>query len=313
MKKFFFLLVVAITVGIFSSCDKEGTYNPKQKISTISSTEEYNWEDFQYKTSSVENWNWDKNLLKSITSKVEYSTYSGGNLFSSGIIDEYTYYYLYDGKNRLIRIEDEDKDGFDIIYDGNKISKIQYEDLTLVEIEHNGDKVSQVKYYGIYYEDKGSGGKELAMVNSKEKQLLRLFLPQNLCKIIAEKNAKRIQKGEEPAYYLFKYEWKGKNVDKITAMDGSYSMTCTYTYDNKKNPFNDFIGESDGINGMVSFISPQTLSTNNVLTAVGTYSADGDVETETMTAKYKYEKNYPIEIIYSYDGEDAYTYSIEYK
>ena len=97
------ILALAISLS-FTSCNKEGVYNPKKKITAIY---------YQYPGTAKmlqEQWTWDGNLL----SKIQY--YYGGTYSHSNI-------YKYDGK-RLIEVN-VDGDIIKFTYDGSKLAKLK--------------------------------------------------------------------------------------------------------------------------------------------------------------------------------------------
>jgi hypothetical protein len=62
MKKYGFLTTVCVGLAlIFTACDKEGVYNPKQKISKIYAQSYYGLEKIKPPKELAETWTWDKN------------------------------------------------------------------------------------------------------------------------------------------------------------------------------------------------------------------------------------------------------------
>ena len=100
------LCMALFFVFAFSSCEKDGVYNPSKKISKIYTQ----GTGGQKYLSQV--WSWDKNKL----AKVEHYW---GNTFG------YSSTYVYD-KNRLSEIRDSDGDYLKIEYSGSNYDKATF-------------------------------------------------------------------------------------------------------------------------------------------------------------------------------------------
>lgn len=155
-----------------------------------------------------EEWNWDGDLLKSITyhwllssgnPTTETFTYEKNRLVSSEIKDV-TSTYTYDGKF-LTHIETE------------LHSAIAEKYISTYDFEHEGKKISKItnKLYIKIADDK-------ALAVSP----LRHFLPENVCKTItlntqkaAEKSRLSNEKTERTNVYEYLLTWDGDNVSKI--------------------------------------------------------------------------------------------------
>ena len=141
MRKFVLLLAILLPVAAsFTSCKKDGVYNPKQKISRIyyaySSPDPFFNSDKELK----EIWDWDGNKLSTIA----YYTKKG--------VDG-TEKFSYDGK-RLSRVDYVIPDGTNVahvlyIYDGRKLDKMEYysgEELQEIhKYIYDGKKLSKVE------------------------------------------------------------------------------------------------------------------------------------------------------------------------
>ena len=93
MKKTFLFLVFACVAMLFSSCHKEGVFNPKKKISKIytSSSYTFNGNTTTFDKTLSEEWTWNKN---NTLAKID----------AHGSLSETTETYTYD-KKRVTRID----------------------------------------------------------------------------------------------------------------------------------------------------------------------------------------------------------------
>ena len=281
------ILVISLLLGMVS-CKKEGVYNPKQKISRVYYTYNYNSSYGSGGTSKYlrEVWTWNDNLL----TKIDYYT-SGGNL-------SYTENYTYDGK-QLSRVDVYSEQLYFILtYNGSKISQLDlYSEGSLTatySIEHDGKHVS--KMTGSYIGDKKSA------TPMRLPKAIDIFPTEQASKAF-EELIEKIDVASK-SEIVVEFTWDGNNVKSCTWRYGGDIETYTYEYDKYKNPFYglfDFLYFSDF--DEVSY--PQ--SENNVTLERVTV---GD-RTEVCTYTYQYnKKNFPTQKIYTYKYDDYSSTSI---
>ena len=303
MKKTMIIAALALLMVGVSSCNKQkdGVYNPKQKISAVyeeyrstssyynSST--YTWED---NTPSVtpfhkaEEWTWDGKKLQEI------------RYFDSDGSIEYSMLFTYDGK-RLSRVDYKDYDNLNDVwyttyeYDGKELATITtYEGgrvYSTCAITHADKKISEIVETYYDYEKGARGG--------NYKATLRMLFPVgDMSERLIEKcEAKAKTKGTSTYVARISLTWTDNNVTRIIYKwsDGETEMQ-NMTYDTKKNPYYGFMALGDQDEGF----DPWNLSENNVI-------ADGGESPYT----YQYDKNdYPTSRMYSYSyREDYYRYT----
>ncbi len=290
MKKNILILVVLLaSVVMFSSCEKEGVYKPKEKISRIFT---------QYGSNAKklsQTWTWDGNLLSRIT-------YSGGAYRD----------FQYDG-SRLVSvryISGSYTYKTDFIYDGNKLSKIQeYSSDGLLDYEytitHDGKKISQInvtEYY--YYDDEYK--------STRKSSALDILFPNSVInkdfnKIASKRSENKVasKSAVETYTWSYKFEWDKDNLSKMIyeeTYDGEFwSETNEYTYDDKLNPY---------YGSMYEIWNPEVLtSKNNVVKEVSTDS-DGDYDESEYS--YQYAGKFPTERRHII-GSSVYTTFYEYE
>ena len=250
---------ILLLIGIFclSSCQKDGVFNPKKKISKISIQIEGEKEIVV-----TEVWTWDKDkLMGNGYAKFEYD----GEQLSKIVLNPYTYTKC--------------------IYKGNKLDKMEtystygsYNTLVSANIfEYKGSKMSK-----IIVEDYSPNNKstEVKTINP-----LQFVLPQQLSEGIMEHiQMEKDEKGTSS--YTISLTWNKDNIEKMVTEKKSngtlITQTKAYTYDNKKNPFYGLL-----------YPNP-TSSKNNVIKETST-SSEGKTQYTESVYSYTYKDNYPIE------------------
>ena len=258
-----FKIIMALVFGmfLFSSCQKEGQYLPKKKITKI--------ENFST-TSGItinlgsQEWEWDGKLLNKITSK-------DGNGEIKSIA---TFKY---GSNKRIEWLHVDNtpliSDYEYIYEGKDLVKIIRHNATydddVVTFKKMDGKVVEITLSPIASKDfSESGVNPLDFVLTKEV-------------------ASHIKPLDTKAVTVYKLTWDGKN---IVAMDlfsnGVLSMKNTWKYDEMINPYKGLYEES------VPFVPENLFSANNVIeetteTPVVNYSSK-------VEFKYEYDGKYPV-------------------
>ena len=144
MKKTFLVLAFACVAMLFSSCHKEGVFNPKKKISKVYTYSTYTVDGTTTSSNRVlsEVWNWNNNILE----RIDHYDADGG---VSGVTT-----FTYD-KKRVVRIDESYQSLFsnysyhvEFIYDGKYISeaKMYYgnELESTLKFTHQNGKISQI-------------------------------------------------------------------------------------------------------------------------------------------------------------------------
>ena len=281
-----FIALIAIC-AVMVSCNKEGQFSPKKKISHISYSaiekDEFwdgnSWiadEDDLIPTYVGQVWNWNGKKLESIDYYEEDGTLVGTDNFS------------YDGK-RLSTIS-WGNNRYEFIYEKGKLASIEYyyesTKSATYEITHNGNKISKITYNPV--------NSKAAEAHPLPSCVLGINIP-------CGRNHKDGMKGVGACEYSF--EWDGDNVSKMVYTTSSYSMSYSFTYDKKLNPFYG-LWDDDAVEGdFYSEIGFSILmSKNNV--AHCTIVDEG--ESFDLEYTYTYQGNYPTIATWTYTELDEY-------
>ena len=279
MKNFTRIMVlafVALFAFAFTSCHKDGVFNPKKKISRV--FYQSNGGDKSLEATYI----WNKNKLD----KIDY----GGGSFA---------YFTYDGK-KVSKISI----GAEVInftYDGAKLSKVEisYEGQLYesVAVTHDGNKITKlaITYYESDYKD--------AQSIIRSGLSLRGILPATTCDNLIEKQIQAKESGRKGTYnYTVEFKYDGWNIIEERWVEDS--DVYTFTYDKGNNPF---FGLFYGDGGdSVDFLE----SKNNIEKVSNTYAG----EYGESSFQYSYDGKWPTEKrrLYS-DGTLRYTYFYEYE
>ena len=272
------LSVLVLALGLFFvSCNKEGQFNPKHKIDRIGVSVTLTYEVFlnnvwsnqgtqEIPRYASEIWNWDGNLLKSIS----HYTHSGEL--------DYTENYEYDGK-RLSKISWGTSEYLTFAYEKGKLSTIDgyhgTEKRVSYVFTHEKGNISKITYTD-YNAEKGA-------FNPMPVNAFRFFIPsanfEEFTKMMAKMyNAmatKNITTG------TIEFEWDGNNIKTATIRSGNYTATYNYTYDNKFNPYYGLFDINEYNYGIV-------MSKNNITRLVADDTNNDHVERD---------------YVYTYDGK----------
>lgn len=309
MKKIILITTAAVvlaTLFTFNSCNKEGIYKPKEKISAI--YEGYSAKIYmdgeQTQEVSVnktlsERWTWDKKKLSQIegTDETVKFTYKNNQLIKASTWDtEAEYFYK---KSLLDKIEIKDK--------GQLVVSVSID-------ERNDKKITrltyQISYDGFdFLSDKNLKNTEIAL-NNDLSPILKMVLPVNFMKIM-QKNAGKKQYKANFVTFTVEMSYSGNNMieQKLIYEDNS-TETYIFTYDSKKNPyyksFHMFLMDGNSF----------SQSENNILTMY-----DKDYPEDIITYSYEYDGDYPKKstynsVMYFDEGmyvEYLYNYYYEYE
>lgn len=290
MKKSVLLLAALMFTATFSSClkDKEGEFQPKEKISRI--YHDYGYGDGK---SLSERWIWDEKQLKSI------DHYDEGEL---DFTEEFTYNkkgqiervdcYLY-GESMEYKYDDKDK-----------LSKITYYEGSSIEFElsftHDGNHVSKIEYMEF------SKGKNYNCLMAKGFNPLNLILPQEPAEKIKSAVMKKPADSKSDMATI-ELAWEKDNVKDIKMYIGTYKYTYTMEYDSYLNPYTGFYNSFYFVENLIypedygysgGFFS---YSKNNITNMK--YDEDGDIETYRYSYTYN-DNKYPSVKRYTYTYEE---------
>ena len=301
------LFAAAAALLIFGACQKDGKYNPKEKISIVS--EEYcsvssyfSGEEWVTDSSITpkhvsEQWTWDGKKLSQIA-YIGYDYDDQGNMVPDG---QDLVKFNYDG-SQMTEITTSYGERMTFTYDGKKLQKAELYDGTATpymtyEFEHDGKKISSmtVTMAGVYYDKKG------ARVGRLEHLLLGNIIPQTKStdKFVCQMHAKAAKSTESVKMDL---TWDGDNVSKITAVTPYGNATMTLTYDDKNNPFKNF-GPMFGFYGETE-TGVEFCNKNNI-TKMVISDFEGGSDEENYT--YTYDGQWPVSCTNMYSYEDEYS------
>ena len=309
MKKFTLLIAVLALGLFFVSCNKEGQFNPKNKIDRIGVSATANYEFYQnsaWVSQGTENlpryaseiWNWDGKQLKSIS---HYE--SDGEL-------SYTENYEYDGK-RLSKISWGQAGYFTFTYDHGKISTIDHfegtEKRETYVFTHEKGKISRISVTD-YDATKGEGFDPMPI------NAFRFFIPSANMAAFTEMMAKLYSqmRMKDVRTWTMDFEWDGKNIKKMTVLSGNYTANYNYSYDNMFNPYS-------GLFDISEYDCGKVMSKNNITRLVADNSNNEHVERDYV---YTYDGKVPTMQTNSYTETAAsgasrvvytYIYYYEYK
>lgn len=299
MKKFAFCAAALAILCLMSACsEKEGVYSPKKKIAKVyqASTYIYGFHEelsgeWFYDTNSspktlAEDWTWDGSKLSKIT------IYETGNVISKGEVADIIN-FTYDGK-QVTRIEGYDQ-YMTISYDGSKLKQVQIFDKEDNELEgamefvHDGKKITKIN---VTINDEDLVKSPSAM--NLQKVLFRGILPtiDQADRVVAAMD-KVVKSNGTKAQRTIPVEltWTGDNVTGISMNQMGMTISGTYVFDNKNNPYQNFLF---GIIGTMEDGSMIIFNKNNVTKAVMKTQMSFMGQTLTESEEYNYS--------YTYDG-----------
>lgn len=301
------LFAAAAALLLFGACQKDGKYNPKEKISNVS--EEYcsvssyfSGEEWVTDSSITpkhvsEQWTWDGKKLSQIA-YIDYDYDDQGNMVLDG---QDLVKFNYDG-SQMTEVTTSYGERMTFTYDGKKLQKAELYDGTAMpymtyEFEHDGKKISSmtVTMAWVYYDKKG------AKVSRLEHLLLGNIIPQTKStdKFVCQLHAKAAKAGQSIRMDL---TWDGDNVSKIVAATPYGNATATFTYDDKNNPFKNF-GPMFGFYGETE-TGVEFCNKNNI-TKMVISDFEGGSDEENYT--YTYDGQWPVSCTNMYSYEEEYS------
>ena len=215
------LLILAVFILGFTSCNKEGTYNPSKKLSKI-------YQEYKSGSSSTgkllkESWTWNKKQL----TQIDYYASDGKKIIYSSI-------FKYDGKQ-----VSEIKSGnttMKFVYEKSKLDNIEISvgeiiHSSIVIAERDGKNITKM----VYNNFSENQGKNHEMIIAEVSSVIRLFISEEFGANMYEclKDAQAEAKGLPREVYL-KYDKNGNVTEEKWVPDAR--GTITYEYDGNKNP-----------------------------------------------------------------------------
>ncbi len=271
MKKYIVLASTLMVFAMFiSSCDKDGIYNPKQKIAKIC-------RDQEGTKVLAETWKWQDDVLAVITYDSLGEQY-----------DEFEYAKKTNQLEKVISYVNGVEYGYTTLtYDKSLLQKMEmYSNDKLVEsavVEHTKKKITKItvtSYEDIYETDM----QKSVSNNERFLRVMRFFMPVQ----IIENLQRNLQKSTSTISTI-EITYDGDNVLSQKMTSSEYSVSITYTYDSYANPFYDALFSGDGTSAMA-------LSKNNVLTNVMSYNVEGQTINMNTTCTYVYESKFPTQV-----------------
>lgn len=268
MKKFTRILsIIAVAILTLASCQKDGEYNPANRIQSISrenSVVDGNGNVLysipQYVT---EKWEWagSKGSLTQITYFDEDGGDNGSAIFSYNS-DKTINYYIY---NDVVA---------KYTYENKKIAAIDYtyfedENVAIARdvFTYNGKKLASIERT-IFSTDRSFDSKALNMMLPQMQEEMTRKVTNSLKSTRAT--------GDE--MIQFDFEWTGNNISQVTIKDDEGTHVITYEYDANQNVYCGMRNLYD-----ISTNSVQLYSKNNITKSVLTSG------NETQTSEYTYE------------------------
>jgi hypothetical protein len=232
----FALVFSALT--LFTMCKKkDGVYNPKEKISKIyyevmryDSTGKVD-SSYMEKKELKEIWRWDKKKLMQIESKDR----------------SWSWDFIYKGK-QITKIEAADRTINFTYEDKSKLKEIDVLDererkiLTITVKDRSDDKITELAYTATNYGDEKSL-KNTTPLSDRLEPVMRIMLGNNVGDVLLSNMAsnEKTHKAVTVSNYSVKLTYSGNNVTKAlwtTQVDQTLqTLTYTYAYDNKMNPY----------------------------------------------------------------------------
>lgn len=307
MKKTFLFLAFACIAMLFSSCNKEGVFNPKKKISKIYTSNSHTSNgNTTLDRWLQEEWTWNKN---NTLAKIDHHFGAYEN----------TETYTYDNKKRVVRIDGTTTN----IWDNNYTYHIEF--------KYNGKELSEAAYYDedelqtklVFTHEKGKISKielfEMDMENmDKHIKALHSLLPEhlysNLEKMYKNRLSKSNAKGD--ATIIWELSWDKDNVSKAVCtakwIEGYEKDIMEYKYDNYNNPFYGYLSPEMGEYAGADYFSKNNIT--QIKTQFLTSNPDDEGSTYISNYAYTYEGKYPISSSYTESsGQTSTTYTTEYE
>lgn len=265
MKKItLFMTLLSFAIAI-TSCNKDGVYNPKEKIDKI-------YVDNGAGKHLSEDWTWDNKQLKTI------------DYYSDNTID-YTETFIY-SDNRLSQVDNQnDGETAKFTYDKRHLQQADFYKNNVLYMsclfEYADNKLSDIKV-ALTDTDKGLNTKGVA-------NPLNYVLPKQTAQYIDNVIKENPTRGT--IYFEVDFAWDGNNVSEIgIELNDEYSVLYVFEYDDKLNPFRNFLNSDleETLYGHGVY-----KSRNNVTAYTLIEAAMGFSFTESHFISYTYDGRFP--------------------
>lgn len=306
ISKLKFIWIIAM-LCVVVSCTKEGQYQPKKKISTISSS-------YTTKVERLEGDVWvtvDESITPTYVSQIWSWNESANRVESISFYNEngeleYTDYFRYHKDNRLESIFWNPVERYDFIYLKDMLTAIKYYHGSTCEAAYvfsrSGKRIGKITYTAYRNRD----GKAQPLPSCV------LDFPLSIHSIKGLEQVKSF-KGGTSCEYLLQWDKAGDNVDCIAYQTPTESLSFLFTYDNKSNPLYK-LWEKDATFGgeyaYANFSCPCSFSKNNI-TLCSVLSNNKHIMDIHYT--YSYEGDYPSSATWSYqyvEGDERHSVSM---
>lgn len=308
MKKTILTLAILALLASISSCtkEKEGVYSPEQKIQTVYlDIKGYQEGEIVYLTPKYksEDWTWNDNSLVRID-YYELAYYYGEDSDTTVSQLAFTQFFSYDKGDRLTKSEilGEMNMVATYTYDGNYIETIiitEYDRPYLTyRFNRTDKKVTSIDITVNEDEFKKGASADKAFKQLMRANPLRFVMAPDVASrtmTATQECAKRMDKKgctKAEMTVTLNVEWDGENISQISGTAMGETMTMTFKYDNKNNPFYGLFGIDFLLNESDASIIPyQSMSRHNITHLTLSYVEGGEEETESADYSYTYTYN----------------------
>ena len=275
MKRLSFILIIAVICSVMVSCNKEGRYNPKKKISQVSfclSEKDEMWNGHEWVTTREYSnpeyvgqvWNWKGNQLES----VDFYE-ADGQLMAN-------YHFVY--KNaKITTIEcNGGESRYEFVYKNGLLTTMEfYSGSTcdfVYEYTYSKGKIQKIVFTPL-------SGKSAVTQELLPVELLAGLPP------LPDEDEKALR-DDKREYYFY---WDGDNVEQLAFRQGSYAADYYFTYDKMLNPLRGV--KLDQVASQLFYASfPLTMSKNNISRCI----VESNGGTDVYDHAYTYDGKYPV-------------------
>lgn len=275
-------MVLAVICLVAVSCDRDGVYRPKKKISKI------HYDNGWSGKRPYSSWSWNGNKLNTIRhrdgSELQFF-YDGKLVDSVSLVNSSRngyYKFTYDGKKHLLVAVDH----YTVFWNEPSDLKVHYE---FIYNEDNRISEMNIESYSVF--DKSSG-------LENELFVLQTALPQIPIQFFSRLFSEARQTKSFLGAYHGVFEYEGENVSKCTiTCSDNYTETYHFTYSHVKNPFYNLL------NYGIEWPFPYITQNQYMLSSLTSTQAviDGNEESvfsSQVEYDYEVEDDYPTRMTY---------------
>lgn len=266
MKKTTLFMTSLLLATTIFSCNKDGVYNPKEKIDKI-------YVDAGSGKYLSEDWTWDNKQLKTI-----YYYDSAGTM-------NYTEAFTYDN-NRLSQVDNHEAgESVKYTYDNRHLQQASFYKNNVLYMscffDYDGNKLADIK---VSMTDAAKGFNIKSSTN-----LLKYVLPEQSLESVANILEKNPTRGTSS--FMIYVAWDGPNISEIEfAVSDDFVEKYIFEYDDKLNPFRNFLNSNfeESFSEHCNFKSK-----NNVVSYTFIAAGDGIALSNTSFIDYTYDGRFP--------------------